>query len=115
MVDTLNTAGFRCQEFLVSPVQVGVPNSRLRYYLLAKRKEENWCFPITDSLLENFSCVDKYVTLFGLSTDEVHHKTVGEYLDKNCDDKYLISDKSLEKRAQVGTMVSVITFVFINK
>lgn len=35
---TLERVGYSYQEFLLSPVQFGVPNSRLRYYLLAKKK-----------------------------------------------------------------------------
>ena len=35
---TLERAGYSYQEFLLSPSQFGVPNSRLRYYLLAKKR-----------------------------------------------------------------------------
>lgn len=35
---TLERVGYSYQEFLLSPVQFGVPNSRLRYYLLGKKK-----------------------------------------------------------------------------
>ena len=35
---TLAKVGYTYQEFVLSPNQFGVPNSRLRYYLLAKRK-----------------------------------------------------------------------------
>lgn len=38
--DTLTRSGFEFQEFLISSAQLGVPNSRLRYYLIAKRKSE---------------------------------------------------------------------------
>ena len=37
-VGILKNLDFVIQEFLLSPAQFGVPNSRLRYYLLAKRK-----------------------------------------------------------------------------
>ena len=36
-VTILKRLGYEFQEFLVSPVQFGIPNSRLRFYLLAKR------------------------------------------------------------------------------
>ena len=36
-VGTLESLGYNIQEFLVSPTQLGIPNSRLRYYLLAKQ------------------------------------------------------------------------------
>ncbi|KAG2132400.1 S-adenosyl-L-methionine-dependent methyltransferase [Suillus clintonianus] len=36
LVDTLQRLGYVVAEFLLTPVQFGIPNSRLRYYLLAK-------------------------------------------------------------------------------
>ena len=35
----LSEAGYQFQEFLLSPEQIGIPNSRLRYYLIATRGE----------------------------------------------------------------------------
>ena len=37
-VGVLKRLGYDFQEFLLSPLQFGVPNSRLRYYLVARRK-----------------------------------------------------------------------------
>ena len=37
-VEILHGLGYIVQEFLLSPNQFGIPNSRLRFYLLAKRK-----------------------------------------------------------------------------
>ncbi len=37
-VRVLQSLGYKFQEFLLSPSQFGIPNSRLRYYLLAKKK-----------------------------------------------------------------------------
>ncbi len=37
-VTVLGKLGYDYQEFLLSPVQFGIPNSRLRYYLLARKK-----------------------------------------------------------------------------
>lgn len=37
-VGILHSLGYNIQEFLLSPNQFGIPNSRLRFYLLAKRK-----------------------------------------------------------------------------
>ncbi|KAJ7725527.1 S-adenosyl-L-methionine-dependent methyltransferase [Mycena maculata] len=37
LVTTLHTLGYNISEFLLTPLQFGIPNSRLRYYLLAKR------------------------------------------------------------------------------
>ncbi|KAJ7652054.1 S-adenosyl-L-methionine-dependent methyltransferase [Mycena polygramma] len=37
LVSTLRNLGYAIAEFLLTPLQFGIPNSRLRYYLLAKR------------------------------------------------------------------------------
>ncbi|KAJ1653225.1 hypothetical protein GGF44_001988 [Coemansia sp. RSA 1694] len=38
LVTTLGHLGFAVQEFLLSPVQFGIPNNRLRYFLVARRE-----------------------------------------------------------------------------
>ncbi|KAJ2097286.1 hypothetical protein GGI16_004604 [Coemansia sp. S142-1] len=38
LVTTLGHLGFKVYEFLVSPVQLGIPNNRLRYFLVARRE-----------------------------------------------------------------------------
>jgi len=37
LVETLTECGYRFEEFLLSPTQFSIPNSRQRYYLIAKR------------------------------------------------------------------------------
>lgn len=49
-IDALQRAGFELQEFLLSPTEIGVPNSRLRYYCLA-RKSKPFTFK-TETILE---------------------------------------------------------------
>lgn len=41
--------GFVTRELLLTPLQFGVPNSRLRYYLLAARRPSDAFFPSVDS------------------------------------------------------------------
>lgn len=36
LLETLKRLGYTTAEFLLTPLQFGIPNSRLRYYLLAK-------------------------------------------------------------------------------
>jgi DNA-cytosine methyltransferase len=38
-IQFLNSLSFNYQQFLLSPVQFGIPNSRLRYFLIAKSNE----------------------------------------------------------------------------
>ncbi|XP_039265013.2 tRNA (cytosine(38)-C(5))-methyltransferase-like [Styela clava] len=62
LVKTLNACKYNQQEFLLSPRHLGIPNSRLRYFMLAKRdkfhynlsKQNNqiWeCLPIPVSII----------------------------------------------------------------
>lgn len=41
LVDTLTRCGYAFQELMVSPTSVGIPNSRLRYFLIAKICEDS--------------------------------------------------------------------------
>lgn len=38
-VEALNRSGFHYQEFILSPTQLGIPNSRHRYYCLARKSK----------------------------------------------------------------------------
>ncbi|XP_020621439.1 tRNA (cytosine-5-)-methyltransferase-like isoform X2 [Orbicella faveolata] len=51
---TLKACGYSYQEFLLSPTQLGIPNSRLRYYLLAKKKPLQFHFATRDEIMESF-------------------------------------------------------------
>ncbi|NXE87401.1 TRDMT methyltransferase, partial [Menura novaehollandiae] len=44
LLQTLATCGFQYQEFLLSPTCLGIPNSRLRYFLIAKLHQEPFSF-----------------------------------------------------------------------
>ncbi|NWR53141.1 TRDMT methyltransferase, partial [Regulus satrapa] len=44
LLQTLATCGFKYQEFLLSPTCLGIPNSRLRYFLIAKLHQEPFSF-----------------------------------------------------------------------
>ena len=44
LIETLQKCGFSMEEFLLCPKQLGIPNSRLRYYVIAKRTSK-FSFP----------------------------------------------------------------------
>ncbi|NXO51007.1 TRDMT methyltransferase, partial [Aramus guarauna] len=44
LLRTLEICGFKYQEFLLSPTCLGIPNSRLRYFLIAKLHQEPFSF-----------------------------------------------------------------------
>ncbi|KFR13400.1 tRNA (cytosine(38)-C(5))-methyltransferase, partial [Opisthocomus hoazin] len=50
LLRTLETCGFKYQEFLLSPTCLGIPNSRLRYFLIAKLHQEPFSFQASDQV-----------------------------------------------------------------
>ncbi|XP_010897330.2 tRNA (cytosine(38)-C(5))-methyltransferase [Esox lucius] len=54
MVKTLIECGYNYQELLVSPTCLGMPNSRLRYFLIAKAPPGSFCFQTTPEIHEGF-------------------------------------------------------------
>ncbi|XP_063306850.1 tRNA (cytosine(38)-C(5))-methyltransferase isoform X1 [Pelobates fuscus] len=58
LIKTLQTCGYHYQEFLLSPTCLGIPNSRLRYFLIAKLQKEQFAFQVTNQILEGFPACD---------------------------------------------------------
>ncbi|XP_072109891.1 tRNA (cytosine(38)-C(5))-methyltransferase isoform X4 [Mobula birostris] len=76
LIQTLKNCGYSYQEFLLSPTlrnqdripreelcrivecQLGIPNSRLRYFLLAKLQPDAFCFQTFSQVLEQFPDCD---------------------------------------------------------
>ncbi|CAK9275848.1 unnamed protein product [Sphagnum jensenii] len=51
LIDVLEDAGFISQEFILTPLQLGIPYSRPRYFCMAKRKPLNFGQPDLNSCL----------------------------------------------------------------
>ncbi|GAB1285977.1 tRNA (cytosine(38)-C(5))-methyltransferase [Apodemus speciosus] len=54
LIQTIEACGFQYQEFLLSPSSLGIPNSRLRYFLLAKLQSEPFPFQAPGQILMEF-------------------------------------------------------------
>ncbi|XP_074013284.1 tRNA (cytosine(38)-C(5))-methyltransferase isoform X2 [Numenius arquata] len=54
LLRTLEMCGFKYQEFLLSPTCLGIPNSRLRYFLIAKLHQEPFSFQAPGQILTRF-------------------------------------------------------------
>ncbi|CAH2241444.1 tRNA (cytosine(38)-C(5))-methyltransferase [Pararge aegeria] len=87
-IDSLKACGFSYQEFLLCPTKVGVPNSRLRYYCIARRSVSEWHFKRKEDIITSLPCD------YGLPN------MLEEILQKEVPDKYLLNEKML-KRANV--------------
>ncbi|KAI7880401.1 TRNA aspartic acid methyltransferase 1 [Lichtheimia hyalospora FSU 10163] len=122
LVETLKDCGYIFQEFLLTPLQLGIPNSRMRYYLLAKREPSSFTYPPTGTILgfipgsEHMSneFIDNRTNtltsedqLINASTSAVNVAQVSEYLDPTEEnlDAYLVSDKILFKHGHVFDIV----------
>lgn len=106
VVSSLKSAGFEIQELLVCPRQIGIPNSRLRYYLLAKRKEKvQWSFEKSEKLIENFDILSNNLEDMNISTDSPAR--VADYLDtdKEVVEEVMVPEKLLAKRSKVLDIV----------
>ncbi|XP_046766968.1 tRNA (cytosine(38)-C(5))-methyltransferase isoform X9 [Gallus gallus] len=71
LLRTLETCGFKYQEFLLSPTCLGIPNSRLRYFLIAKLHQEPFFFHVPGQILTRLPDQN----LEELSKDKVVDKT----------------------------------------
>lgn len=82
LVETLRGLGYHVREFLLSPMNYGIPNSRLRYYLLARS---------TCAFDDALSKDEVICTNIPPGTDVSGIKrTVGEYLETD-DDAFFAS------------------------
>uniref|UniRef100_A0A8C5CT10 tRNA (cytosine(38)-C(5))-methyltransferase n=1 Tax=Gadus morhua TaxID=8049 RepID=A0A8C5CT10_GADMO len=54
LLNTLRDCGYTFQEILVSPTSLGIPNSRLRYFLIAKAPPGSFSFETSSEIVEGF-------------------------------------------------------------
>ncbi|KAJ8936574.1 hypothetical protein NQ314_012270 [Rhamnusium bicolor] len=90
LVQTLKDCKFVYQEFLLSPHQIGIPNSRCRYYCLAKKIPAAFSFH-TGELMEKFP----------FKTEEQECFPISEILEKSFDGNHFLTDATLTKRIKV--------------
>ncbi|KAI7854319.1 S-adenosyl-L-methionine-dependent methyltransferase [Circinella umbellata] len=118
LIDSLNHCNYTFQEFLLTPLQLGIPNSRMRYYLLAKQKPLSFIQPPTNTILAfipeskimSTEFVDNRTQSLDNEDSLVHSNvnigSVSEYLESNVDFvSYAISDKTLLKHGHVFDIV----------
>ncbi len=123
-VRVLQSLGYKFQEFLLSPSQFGIPNSRLRYYLLAKKKPLTFAHeehsgvgqqsPITDpeiiikALQSNMQSLGSPSCNKDIEDSIKACKQLSHYLQDLDDEvisEYLVPDKILSKYAMALDIV----------
>lgn len=88
LISTLQDLGYAIKEYLVSPLQFGIPNDRKRYYLAAKssRNDTERC-----GNLEIIRGIDKKYII---------EKPLSYYLNDNIEvEKYMVPEKFITKRS----------------
>ncbi|KAK5641321.1 hypothetical protein RI129_009868 [Pyrocoelia pectoralis] len=89
-INTLNECNFEYQEFLLSPTQFGIPNSRCRYYCLAKKLPDKFCFQCGP--LMEYCPIKRHI--------DTQTYTLSKIIDEQENlERYLLSDADLLKRA----------------
>ncbi|XP_066484252.1 tRNA (cytosine(38)-C(5))-methyltransferase isoform X2 [Tiliqua scincoides] len=58
LIRTLEKCEYTYQEFLLSPTCLGIPNSRLRYFLIARLQSEPFTFQVPGRILTDFPSLD---------------------------------------------------------
>ncbi|NXU58862.1 TRDMT methyltransferase, partial [Turnix velox] len=76
LLQTLETCGFKYQEFLLSPTCLGIPNSRLRYFLIARLHQEPFSFQVPGQ-------VNIFKDKVAAKVDEAVSSSEGKNLDTN--------------------------------
>eukprot|EP00088_Acartia_fossae_P021717 TRINITY_DN23084_c0_g1_i2.p1 TRINITY_DN23084_c0_g1~~TRINITY_DN23084_c0_g1_i2.p1 ORF type:complete len:346 (-),score=11.43 TRINITY_DN23084_c0_g1_i2:42-1079(-) len=100
-IRTLKDNGFQVCEFLINPTQIGIPNSRLRYYGLGRRSSQSLGLP--ENLQEDFSILK--VSLVALQNSFIVGK-LEKFLQKDVNEEYLLSDKILLKYNKILDIVT---------
>ncbi|KAL1494173.1 hypothetical protein ABEB36_009816 [Hypothenemus hampei] len=94
LIKTLSDNKFTYQEFLLSPVQFGIPNSRLRYYCIARRLPYQFCFENDGQLRKTLPEVSK------ICQSEIVQ--IQDILDDDLDmTSYYLTDSILRKRLKI--------------
>lgn len=91
VVSILRSLNYFVVEFLLTPLQFGIPNSRLRYYLLARRTPFS---EISGEILHRIP-----------GMQDVEPSSLQSYLDTTDSEQYLVADKTLEKWGRLFDIV----------
>ncbi|XP_069911557.1 tRNA (cytosine(38)-C(5))-methyltransferase isoform X3 [Oryctolagus cuniculus] len=71
LIQTMENCGFQYQEFLLSPTSLGIPNARLRYFLVAKRQSEPLPFQAPGQVLMEFPKIQsEYPQKYAIDTKQ---------------------------------------------
>ncbi|XP_011502833.1 PREDICTED: tRNA (cytosine(38)-C(5))-methyltransferase, partial [Ceratosolen solmsi marchali] len=112
VISSLNKSEFNYREFILSPCQFGIPNSRHRYYLIAKKKGLKFIFndsslltSISEEILEFLP--EKIYKLLPVENRTLNSRNkipcfkIKHILEEDVDTQYLIPKNILLKRGSI--------------
>ncbi|KAK6107811.1 C-5 cytosine-specific DNA methylase family protein [Brugia pahangi] len=99
LTDTLINLCYNFEEYIISPTKIGIPNSRPRYYLLAKLANNCIAIPTTSKIIDNWPKDDMAV---------LRSKAIGEYLcnEANEDNSLVILPEIVQRFGNVMSFVT---------
>lgn len=106
----LKSKGYYMQEVLVSPIDFGIPNSRLRYYMMAKLKP--FRVKLNDEILNISECEkvldgELYKYLKENIGKSCFKRTISEYIiEKEKTNQYLLTDEVLLRFHEILDIVN---------
>lgn len=113
VVATMTKSDFNIKELILSPCQFGIPNSRHRYYLIAKKKELKFIFDNSDLITSIPDDILKLIPEKLKKNFSIENWTPGSksyklenILEENVDPKCFVPEKILLKH---GTVLDIRT------
>ncbi len=107
--ECLQANGYGWKEYLLSPIQLGIPNHRLRYYILCEHESTRW------SIEDDNGNSDTRIFQeppFDSDATAARRRIIGEYVDKSLSlqelEPYMVSDSILsnEWAKQLGVVAA---------
>ncbi|CAH1787568.1 unnamed protein product [Owenia fusiformis] len=94
LVDTLTKCSFTFQEFLLTPTQFGVPNSRLRYYMIAKQPPLQMNFTVQNHIM--YELPEAHAEKLGEVSSAIMHQhgDVPRHTVEHTDDANIVDTES---------------------
>lgn len=120
LLETLKKSSFTYQEFILSPTQIGVPNVRYRYYVIAKRKPLKMCFDVKEEVMVSLPHLsesmwrshsdseetNEYITNVRSATNRICDILETDDVDSDVYKEHLLTDKMLLKHSGVLDIVT---------
>lgn len=100
VMSILKRLKYHCREFLLSPFQIGIPNSRLRYYLIA-RLEHAFPFGTDETVIETVPSVHQQVPcikccrVIDCHADNGEVRKLQSFLSEQIESCFLLTEKHL--------------------